>query len=48
MPLSSMSPTIVVDGDGHVVYVSGGSGGSRITTAVTYVSETNVIGIFDC
>ena len=39
MPLSSMSPIIVVDDNNNVVYVSGGAGGSRIITAVTYVSD---------
>ncbi|KAF6021148.1 GGT1 [Bugula neritina] len=32
-PLSSMSPTVVVDQNGDVVMVTGGSGGSKIITA---------------
>jgi gamma-glutamyltranspeptidase/glutathione hydrolase len=32
--LSSMSPTIVLDAQGHVDLVLGGAGGSRIITAV--------------
>jgi gamma-glutamyltranspeptidase/glutathione hydrolase len=33
-PLSSMTPTIVLDEDGQVTLVAGGSGGPRIITAV--------------
>jgi len=36
-PLSSMSPTIVVDGDGAVWAVAGGSGGPRIISATGQV-----------
>ena len=36
-PLSSMSPTIVRDGEGHVRLVVGAPGGPRIITAVTQV-----------
>ena len=36
-PLSSMSPTIVLDGDGEVVAVAGASGGPRIITGTTQV-----------
>lgn len=36
-PLSSMSPTIVLDKDGHIQAVAGGSGGPRIITATTQV-----------
>lgn len=36
-PLSSMSPTIVLDADGRVRAVAGGSGGPRIITATTQV-----------
>ncbi|KAL8577143.1 hypothetical protein ACOMHN_052445 [Nucella lapillus] len=34
-PLSSMSPTVVVDGSGNVQLVVGGAGGTKITTAVS-------------
>jgi gamma-glutamyltranspeptidase/glutathione hydrolase/leukotriene-C4 hydrolase len=36
-PMSSMSPTIVVDANGEVVFMSGAAGGTRITTATTFV-----------
>lgn len=36
-PLSSMSPTIVLDAEGRVRAVAGGSGGPRIITATTQV-----------
>jgi gamma-glutamyltranspeptidase / glutathione hydrolase len=36
-PLSSMTPTIVLDPDGHVEVVAGASGGPRIITATTQV-----------
>ncbi|PAA80321.1 hypothetical protein BOX15_Mlig028621g2 [Macrostomum lignano] len=35
-PMSSMAPVIVVSADGDVKFVSGASGGSRITTAIAY------------
>ena len=37
-PMSSMSPIIMIDQKGDVVAVLGGSGGTKITTSVAYVS----------
>lgn len=37
-PLSSMCPTIVLDSHGDVKLVIGSAGGTRITTAVSYVN----------
>ncbi|MFK7930277.1 MAG: gamma-glutamyltransferase [Myxococcota bacterium] len=36
-PLSSMTPTVVLDGSGHVVYVVGASGGSTIISGTLQV-----------
>lgn len=38
-PLSSMCPNIILDQNGDVVFVSGSAGGSKIVTAVAYVSK---------
>ncbi len=45
-PLSSMSPTIVLDGDGRVLAVAGASGGPRIITSTMQVLM-NVLGGMD-
>ena len=37
IPLSSMSPTIIVDRNGDAKLVTGGSGGTRITTQTAVV-----------
>ena len=47
MPLSSMCPTLFVDGDGVVRFISGAAGGTRITTAtsfVSYLADWQVLG----
>jgi len=38
-PFSSMSPAILTDDDGNVQLIIGASGGKRITTAVSQVSD---------
>ena len=40
-PMSSMSPTIILDNDGRVKMVVGASGNFRITTAVAQVAMHN-------
>jgi len=37
-PMSSMSPSLVFDANQRVVYVSGATGGTRITTETAFVS----------
>ncbi|XP_076363348.1 scoloptoxin SSD14-like isoform X2 [Tachypleus tridentatus] len=41
-PLSSMSPTIVIDGDGNVRLVIGGTGGAKIISGAALVSALNL------
>ncbi len=43
-PLSSMSPTIALDGDGRVVALAGASGGPRIITGTTQVLISMLLG----
>ena len=38
MPMSSMSPTIIIDKDKQVKFITGASGGTRITTGIAFVS----------
>lgn len=42
-PFSSMSPTILLDEHGKVELLIGSAGGARITTSVSYVSETRTL-----
>lgn len=37
MPLSSMSPSILLDKNNDVEFLIGGAGGSKITSSVAYV-----------
>lgn len=37
IPLSSMAPTILLDGDGDVRLLIGAAGGSKITSSIAYV-----------
>lgn len=38
MPMSSMAPAIILNKEGKMVFVSGASGGTRITSAIAFVS----------
>lgn len=38
IPMSSMSPTLVEDKEGRIVFLSGASGGTRITTETAFVT----------
>ena len=38
MPMSSMSPSIVLDQEGNAVHITGASGGPAIISAITHVS----------
>ena len=48
-PLSSMSPTVVIDENGDAVLILGASGGTRITTSVAQVCKLkwSLLGWFD-
>ncbi|CAF0721059.1 unnamed protein product [Adineta steineri] len=41
-PMSSMSPILVTDSSGEVVFIAGGSGGSRIISSVAQVAMYNL------
>lgn len=41
-PMSSMSPIIVTDSSGEVIFIAGGSGGSRIISSVAQVAIYNL------
>ena len=45
-PLSAMTPTIVLDKDGRAILSTGGSGGSRITTAASWVRILPLLSVF--
>ena len=41
-PMSSMSPILVTDSSGDVIFTAGGSGGSRIISSVSQVAIYNL------
>ena len=41
MPMSSMCPTLVRHSSGDIAFVSGASGGTRITTGTAFVSTNS-------
>ena len=45
IPMSSMSPTIVLDGNGNVVLVTGAEGGTQITTQVAMVRHATGVAV---
>lgn len=42
-PMSSMCPSLIVNSQGDVVLINGASGGTRITTATSFVSITTLL-----
>ena len=46
MPMSSMCPTLVLDGDGHVRLATGAAGGTRITTHTAFVRAHDCFSAF--
>lgn len=46
--VSSMCPSVIVNGNGDVRLVIGGSGGTKITTAVAFVRIYNLFMLQKC